>query len=209
MIAEADELHLSHDASNPTFGLFPSSQRSPGGFQIAPEGCGSFDSEPAGKLMPAWVAPRAEPRSQRVGGEVITIPSPAAGSCMLTGAHLMKLPTVYPGRPKEKLIEGACANCGLIKRFPTRGRRKRANSGVQASGSVLRSEQASVGAGSGKDELAHWPRLPQPPRQGSISALERSQLMSMGRRSSLTRSPGGWRNWGTSSSSGTRTRSGR
>lgn len=173
VIAEADDLRLSHDLSHPAFGLHPSSEGSPGGFQIAPTGGTDFDSEPAGQLVPTWVTARAEPRSQSTGGGSICIPSPAAGSCMLTGAHVMKLPTVYPGKPKEKLIDGVCANCGLTKRFPTRGRRKRASRTPKRTvasfdPSRLPPVRAHVGIDwrIGLDSLSHL-------RQGSISALER------------------------------------
>lgn len=174
VISEADEFHLSHHASHPTFGLHPSSGASPGGFQIAPAGGPGFESEPAGQLVPGWVVARTEPRSQTTGAGAIRIPSPAAGSCMLTGAHLMKLPTAYPGKPTEKLIDGVCANCGLTKRFPTRGRQKRASRTPERTVPFfdprkLQPVRAHAGTADwriGLDSLSHL-------RQGSISALER------------------------------------
>jgi hypothetical protein len=173
VIAEPDETHLSHDASDPAFGLQASSEGSPGGFQIAPERGTGLDLEPAGELVPTWVARRAEPRGQSTGGPVIRIAGPGAGSCMLTGMHRMKLPTVYPGKPKERLIDGVCENCGLTKRYPTRGRRKReSRAPKRAAPSFDPSKLQPVRVQAlpdwriGLDSLSHL-------RQGSISALER------------------------------------
>lgn len=173
VIAAPEELHLSHDGSHPCFGLHPSNERSPAGFEVAPAGGTVLQSEPARELVPTWVAARAEPRSQTTGRHVIRIPGPGAGSCMLTGMHRMILPTVYPGEPREKLIDGVCANCGLVKRFPTRGRRKRTSRTTkQAAPSFdpsnlhpVRSE-AGTDWRIGLDSLSHL-------RQGSLSALER------------------------------------
>ena len=47
-------------------------------------------------------------------------------SCMKTLAHRFELPDDRPDAPKSTFIESACVNCGLEKRFPTRGRQKKA-----------------------------------------------------------------------------------
>lgn len=46
-------------------------------------------------------------------------------SCMKTLAHRFELPDDRPDAPKSAFIESACVNCGLEKRFPTRGRLKK------------------------------------------------------------------------------------
>jgi hypothetical protein len=63
-----------------------------------------------------WDAPKP-----RVGPPpapiAIALPDPT--SCVVTGAHRIRLPT-YHGRPTSAMVMGECERCGLVKRFPAR-----------------------------------------------------------------------------------------
>ena len=63
-----------------------------------------------------WDAPKP-----RVGPSLtpIIIASPDPTSCVVTGAHRIKLPTFY-GHPTSAMVTGVCETCGLVKRFPAR-----------------------------------------------------------------------------------------
>lgn len=58
--------------------------------------------------------PRAGPPPAPIA---IALPDPT--SCVVTGAHWIKLPTFY-GRPTSATVSGTCERCGLVKRFPAR-----------------------------------------------------------------------------------------
>ena len=45
-------------------------------------------------------------------------------SCVVTGAHYIELPTWYGGNPSSALIDGVCKKCGLVRRLPTRPRKR-------------------------------------------------------------------------------------
>lgn len=66
--------------------------------------------------FPWWTAPKplAGPTSNPI---IIALPDPT--SCLVTGAHLIKLPTFY-GHPTSATVSGVCERCGLVKRFPAR-----------------------------------------------------------------------------------------
>jgi hypothetical protein len=49
----------------------------------------------------------------------IVVARPDPKSCVVTGAHRIRLPTYY-GRPTSVMISGVCDLCGLVKRFPAR-----------------------------------------------------------------------------------------
>lgn len=53
---------------------------------------------------------------------VVQFPAPAEGSCMLTGQHYMLIERAG----SASTVEGVCKGCGLVKRYPTRFRRKKA-----------------------------------------------------------------------------------
>ncbi|MDT0116506.1 hypothetical protein Q9R20_05825 [Microbacterium sp. PRF11] len=38
-------------------------------------------------------------------------------SCLVTGKHHFQLPTVLPGQPPIRSVEGGCRTCGLVRRF--------------------------------------------------------------------------------------------
>jgi len=39
-----------------------------------------------------------------------------SGSCLLTGRHYLRYPTIHPGQRAPRTIEGECETCGVIKR---------------------------------------------------------------------------------------------
>jgi hypothetical protein len=86
--------------------------------------CGPCASSARAPSAPAAVAPsfawwdaprpRAGPPPTPI---VIALPDPT--SCVVTGAHWIKLPTFY-GHPTSAMVTGVCEKCGLVKRFPAR-----------------------------------------------------------------------------------------
>ena len=77
---------------------------------------------PPAKTRPRPVVPNVERRPLRLGRGL------GDASCMKTLAHRFELPDARPDVPKSAFIESACVKCGLEKRFPTRGRQKKAAS---------------------------------------------------------------------------------
>lgn len=61
----------------------------------------------------------------------LVVPSAAEDSCRLTGEHRWQIETVLPGR-RPKLAEGFCLGCGMVRMFPTAGRRSRPQRGQPA-----------------------------------------------------------------------------
>lgn len=59
-----------------------------------------------------WSKPRTNRKAARV-----SIGTPDPTSCVATGAHHIQLPTWYGGHT-SRVIEGECASCGLVKRYP-------------------------------------------------------------------------------------------
>jgi hypothetical protein len=119
---------IGHDPDSPAFGLLASPRSSARCFEVAPAYVEEVISEAAPTFTPLWIEARQLSSTDRAvvrHGAAIQVPSPQSGSCMLTGAHVMVIPTVYPGHPKQKLIDGVCRYCGLTKRYPTHGRKKR------------------------------------------------------------------------------------
>ncbi|MEU2701166.1 hypothetical protein [Micromonospora aurantiaca (nom. illeg.)] len=47
----------------------------------------------------------------------IQVGAPDPKSCIVTGAHYLKLPTYFGGK-QPRFIEGTCRDCGLVKRLP-------------------------------------------------------------------------------------------
>lgn len=121
--------HIGHDPDDPAFGLLASPGPSARYFQVAPSGIGAASNEASTPIAaPPWVGARQQGSIARGGSPLewaIRVPTPESGSCMLTGAHVIELPTVYPGQPKQTLMNGVCKHCGLVKRYPTRARKKR------------------------------------------------------------------------------------
>jgi hypothetical protein len=104
-------------ANQPTAPARPSpamlAQRHPG-----PAG-GAPDPMPPARPRPRRTVQTAPVKQLRVGRGL------GADSCMRTGAHRFTLPTVRPEAPRSAFIESECEKCGLQKRFPTTGRRRR------------------------------------------------------------------------------------
>lgn len=78
---------------------------------------------------PIWREARANPGTRSRIETQIVIPAADDSSCMVTGAHYLKLPEVLPG-DNAKWIDGECSYCGLVKRQPTKWRKMKANSAV-------------------------------------------------------------------------------
>lgn len=166
-----------HDPDHPMFGIAPSCEASPTAFQIAPIGTGVLSEDGATTSIPRWFEMRGEGHVARDHGSqpaAIRIPSLESGTCMLTGTHHWDLETVYPDAPRKKLIEGVCKYCGLTKRYPTRGRKKRVERPSRRQGPVfdpssqdpIRQGDTTVDWRLALDALSHV-------RSGPISSLER------------------------------------
>jgi hypothetical protein len=73
--------------------------------------------------------PDFQPRSRPARKTVRTTARIGLGlgdqSCMRTGRHRIQLPPAGPDHPKTSSIEGECTTCGLVKRYPVRGRTRK------------------------------------------------------------------------------------
>ena len=100
--------------------------------------------------------------TERVASSTIVVARPDPTSCMVTGAHLMRLPIAGPGRPASRYVIGECEGCGLVKRYPTWlpssrfGRSKKQHTTVVVDVSQLPAVAPSdVGWEAAWDALAH------------------------------------------------------
>lgn len=176
LVVEDGAKPIGHDPDNQGFGLLASVACSARFIQVAPTHGGELSANESTTSMPPWVEARQQSGASRQGRpetSVIHIPSPQSGSCMLTGAHVMVIDTVYPGQPKKKLIDGVCKHCGITKRYPTWGRMKRVKNAQRPTGPVFDPSsldpihpRTRVDWSLGLDALSHL-------RAGPISSLER------------------------------------
>jgi hypothetical protein len=110
-----------HDPLETEFGFFAGRSRSQSAFAGVPDSLGTIDELEAPSI-PGWWSARAT--AAKSGAGVRTISFPRDGpSCAETGAHYMDIETAVRG---QSSIEGICRICGLIKRYPTRPRLRRA-----------------------------------------------------------------------------------
>lgn len=163
---------IAHDPSAPLFGLTPTRPSPQQGFRVAPIAAAPEAGRAQETSVPRWFTARQLRRSSRTAPPPAQFPGPGAGSCMLTGAHHIDVETAWRHMTS---VEGVCRTCGLVKRYPTRGRRKRAAGTsarhvgapriqVVALPPVHRDEE--VGWAIGFDALCHIGK-------GPISALDR------------------------------------
>lgn len=76
-----------------------------------------------GVAMPDF-RPRPRPQAQSVGTATRVGQRLGDQSCMRTGRHRIQLPPAGPGRARGSSIQGECTTCGLVKRYPVRGKVK-------------------------------------------------------------------------------------
>ncbi|WP_156665102.1 hypothetical protein [Rhodococcus sp. 852002-51564_SCH6189132-a] len=76
------------------------------------DGAANIETSCSAKSEISWNGSRTSCQRKRV-----SIGTPDPTSCVVTGAHHIKLPTWFGGA-SPKFIEGECTSCGLVKRFP-------------------------------------------------------------------------------------------
>ncbi len=69
---------------------------------------------------PSWLT---APRKDNVVSRPVVLGHNDPNSCLLTGAHHMRLPTAMGGTQSGH-IDGVCQGCGLVKRYPVRPKKK-------------------------------------------------------------------------------------
>lgn len=116
--------------------LWPLSACSPDG---SPDIDGARASVPAASEATVDMPPvrrRTPPRAPATPRRLVRVGRGLGDdSCMRTGMHRIILPPVLPDRPSASSIEGECATCGLVKRYPgtAHGARKRVAAAAPAS----------------------------------------------------------------------------
>ena len=115
---------IGHHPGQPGYGLLASTDSTGEFFQVSTDPYGPL-GEAAVPSVPSWWSARATTTSSRTRGGVISFP-PNGSSCLR--GHYMELPMGLDGQTS---IEGICRNCGLVKRYPTRFRRKIASTAAQ------------------------------------------------------------------------------
>lgn len=162
---------LRHDIAGQLYGLAAAPTPDGAGFSVAPttSETGSETGETP-HATPHWRSARSS-RTETYTGARLFAPTPAEDSCMVTGAHYMIVEAATSGMAS---VGGVCRTCGLIKRYPTRGRRKRSHAQgrtksaprVVVSDLEPVSEQARLSWELGFDTLCHI-------GEGPMSALTR------------------------------------
>lgn len=114
---------IAHDPSAPGFGLIARRLSSPGAVRGMPAVAAELEADlELSTGAPGWyVARKSKPKAADSGTRVSFYRSDEK-TCMTTGAHHMDLETALRG---QSSVEGVCKFCGLVKRYPTRGRLKR------------------------------------------------------------------------------------
>lgn len=119
-----DPRPLVHDHNAPSFGLLAERSDELTAFRCIPEAETSLANRGDRPIpVPKWYMARKSSPAQTRSRVTVCLPAPQQGSCMMTGQHYMLVETVT-GR--EATVEGVCKACGLVKRYPTRARQKRA-----------------------------------------------------------------------------------
>jgi hypothetical protein len=114
---------LANDASISGFGLFPTRTVSDRAFTGVPDAAGEVLPERPTPGSAHWFAARSTPAEGSRTPLTITFAEAHAESCMATGAHYMLIDDAREGQAN---VEGVCKHCGLVKRYPTRFRQRRA-----------------------------------------------------------------------------------
>ncbi|MDC0359167.1 hypothetical protein OAM92_00385 [Acidimicrobiales bacterium] len=173
LLLPQDEPPLRHAPQDLMFGLSAGrSEVEADSFRCAPVVDGQLSAMPPPEGVPAWYSERKSgPRSER-RPEALVFPDPGDSSCMTTGAHLMQIETGGPGMAS---VEGVCKYCGLVKRYPTRGKKKGQGSGrakTKFAPTVNVQELAAVRHGAGPDWTVGFDAVCHV-GQGKLAALHR------------------------------------
>jgi hypothetical protein len=115
-------VRVANDPSIAGFGLFPTRTASDGAFTGVPEAIGEALPERPTPGAAHWFAARSTPAGPRTP-LTITFAEAHADSCMVQGNHYMLIDGAREGQAN---VEGVCKHCGLVKRYPTRFRQRRA-----------------------------------------------------------------------------------
>jgi hypothetical protein len=170
----AEDLHLAHSADSALFGLCADRVQGSNGFTCVPDGSDQTPAERTlGTTTPGWYGARRTESATVARATMLVVPAPDDKSCMVTGGHHMMIETALRGMTS---VEGTCRDCGLVKRYPTRGRGKRRAKNAAARAATAPNvsvaeleavpEHLSVDWDLGFDALCHM-------GQGPISALNR------------------------------------
>lgn len=116
---------LAHDPLSGAFALSACHTRDPDAFRGVPMS-GTTVELPSAQLAhpPLWFGARKISGQSTEIGVPVAFPRAGDQSCMVTGAHHMLVDTAMQGASS---VEGACKYCGLVKRYPTRGRHRRSS----------------------------------------------------------------------------------
>jgi hypothetical protein len=125
VVIDADRLPLAHDPLTPSSAFTAARSDPVHGFRCVPNGTAAVEElPPPVTYTPRWYGARQAKRTRSGAPHSLHVPSPEEGSCMLTGRHHMLIETAQGG---DSSVEGTCKTCGLVKRYPTRGRKKRSS----------------------------------------------------------------------------------
>lgn len=123
VVIRADLLPLVHDPRTPSSAFTAARSDPVQGFRCVPNATTELALLPPSTThTPSWYSARQSMPTRSSGSHALHFPSPEQGSCMLTGRHYMMIETAQGG---DSSVEGTCKTCGLVKRYPTRGRKKR------------------------------------------------------------------------------------
>jgi hypothetical protein len=111
-----------HATSSSLYGLCAAADEDGDGFVTVPDESVTLNARPIeATITPGWFGARqTSTRSPSTEGRV-RVPAPDPSSCMVTGGHYMLVEMARQGMTS---VEGVCKTCGLVKRYPTRGRAK-------------------------------------------------------------------------------------
>ena len=163
---------LEHVSNSPLFGFAPEAGVGDSAkFCCVPTtGDETLNAVPDSRV-PSWYLNRQRPVKQPRVVEVVTFPEFGKNSCIKTGAHYMLLEMAEQGM---NTVEGVCKECGLVKRFPTKGQPKKVSSAshqqdaaprIKVQGLAKVRQPGSINWKIGFDVVCHVGR-------GPISALE-------------------------------------
>lgn len=114
-----DEPPIAHDPEAAGFGLMARPSSSPSSFTVAPSAPADLVTAPAPAQLPEWWRER---RGERERAPVATVRFPTSNApCVTSYAHHMDVETAMG----QASVAGICRYCGLVKRYPTRPRRRK------------------------------------------------------------------------------------
>lgn len=115
------EAPIAHLPDRPGFGLMAFRTEAASAFQGVPAERLQVPTDLTVPKVPDWYDARKELPRRDSGLRTLRFPTPDDKSCMVTGSHLMSIETVKPGMTSA---QGVCQQCGLVRRFPTRGKKR-------------------------------------------------------------------------------------